>query len=225
MPPPPPPQPDYTPYPAQGGYTGPRPSKTMAGWALGLAIIPSVLSWLISIALAISVIRDSRDGLDHGQKMAKAALVIVGVWLVVAVVVIVALVTTSAERDETGRVTDGGRASVLALRVGDCLPEADLIGEQRTVELVTCSKPHQVEVFAVFDLEGEFTTAEEVGQLADAGCFDRFEAYVGVPPEQSSLNVYDLVPPTKTSFRQDPSVSCLLIADDPLTGTMKGSKR
>ena len=220
-----PPQPYFTPYPTQAGHAGPPPSKTTAGWALGLAIFPSVLSWFIAVALAIGVIRDARDGLDHGQRMAKAALLIVGAWILVVVVVIVAMVATSAERDGTGHVTDGGRASVLDLNVGDCIEEPKLTGDQRAVELVECGQPHRVEVFAVFDLDGEFTSAEEVGQSADAGCLERFEDYVGIPLEQSSLRAYDLVPPSETAFREDPSVSCLLFADDPVTGTMRGSSR
>jgi hypothetical protein len=214
----------YAAYPTQPGYHGPPPSKTMAGWALGLAIFPSVITWFISVALAISVIRDSRDGRDHGQRMAKAALIIVGVWVVVAVVVVVTLVATSAERDEAGRVTDGGRASVLDLRVGDCIAEDPSKGEIRTVELIECSQPHRTEVYAVFDLDGEFTTGDDVKQIADAGCYDRFKGYIGIGVAKTSLSVLDLVPLDAAGFRTDPNVTCLATAPEPLSGSMKGSR-
>jgi putative regulator of septum formation len=217
-------QPYYAAYPAQPGHHGPPPSKNMAGWALGLAMFPGLITWVISIAFASTVISRSKDGRDHGKGMAIAAFVIIGVWVVVGVVVIVALVATSADRDEAGHVTDGGRASVLDLRVGDCLPDTET-GKQTTVELVECDRPHKVEVFAVYDLGGSFTTVEEVGQLADVGCVDRFEAFVGIAYDDSTLDAADFIPPDEHTFNKDPGVTCLLVSDEPVTGSLMGSKR
>jgi hypothetical protein len=237
QPPPPPqhpPQPYFTPYPKPSGYptyptrpdhTGPPPSKTLAGWSLGLAFIPSIVTWIISIVFACIVFSRSKDGRDHGKGMATAAFVIVGIWVLVAVVVIIALVATGAERDESGRVTDGGRASVLDLRVGDCLPDPGDTRELRTVDLIECSEPHRAEVYALFDLEGEYTTQDEVVNLAEAGCIDRFKAYVGVAAGRSALSIYYVLPLDETTFREDPGVSCIALAAEDLTSSLKGSKR
>ena len=54
----------------------------MARWALGLAIVPIILTWLVSAVLAGIVLARSSDGRDHGQGLAKAALAIVGIWVI-----------------------------------------------------------------------------------------------------------------------------------------------
>ena len=197
----------------------------MAGWSLGLAIIPTCLTWILAIVFACMVISRSKDGRDHGKKMSIAALVIVGAWVVIAIAVVALVAATGAERDESGRVTDGGRSSVLDLRVGDCIAEDLAKGEIFTVDLIECSQPHRTEVYAVFDLDGEFTTRDDVKLTADAGCYDRFKDYIGIGVSKTSLNVMDLVPLDAAGFRTDPSVTCLAIAPEPVTGSMKGSKR
>jgi hypothetical protein len=226
-PPPDPRQPPYGQPGAFGAYAydpGPA-SKTLAGWSLGLAIFPSCITWIISIVFASIVISRSKDGRDHGRKMSVAALVIVGVWVVIAIAVVAILAATDADRDEAGRVTDAGRASVLDLRVGDCLPDPGQTGTKRTVDLVECDQPHRAEVYALFDLEGEYTTEDEITHLAEAGCFDRFKDYVGVAPGRSALTIYYIRPLNAVTFRQDPGVSCIALAADQLTATLKGSKR
>ena len=154
--------PPYEPYPVSShpSYPAPSdrdrrlppPSKTQAGWALGLAIIPSVITWIVSVVFACSVISRSRDGRDHGKGMAVAALVIVGVWVAIAITVIAVLVATKAERDERGRVTDGGRSTIVGLHVGDCLPSPEANDEEQlAVQIVPCGEPHDAEVYANFD--------------------------------------------------------------------------
>jgi hypothetical protein len=226
-PPPDPGQPPYGQAPAFGAYgydTGP-PSKALAGWSLGLAIFPNCLTWILAIVFAGIVISRSKDGRDHGKKLSVAALIIVAVWVAIAIALTAVLVATGADRDETGRVTDGGRASALDLRVGDCLPDPGQTGRKQTVDLVECDQPHRAEVYAVFDLEGEYTTDDEVTHLAESGCFDRFKDYVGVAPGKSSLTVYYLRPLNAVTFKRDPGVSCIALAADQLTVTLKGSKR
>ncbi len=223
----PPPDPRQPHYGQPAGFGAPQQaqaSKTLAGWSLGLAIFPSCITWILSIIFACMVISRSKDGRDHGKKMSIAALIIVGAWVLVAIVVVAVLAATDAERDDSGRVTDGGRASVLDLRVGDCIAEDLAKGEIFTVDLIECSQPHRTEVYAVFDLDGEFTTTDEVKQIADAGCYDRFKAYIGIGVSKTSLNVMDLVPQDAAGFRTDPSVTCLAIAAEPITVSMKGSK-
>jgi hypothetical protein len=228
--------PPYEPYPVSSypSYPSPSdrdrqlppPSKTQAGWALGLAIIPSVITWIISVVFACSVISRSRDGRDHGKGMAVAALVIVGVWVAIAITVIAVLVATNAERDERGGVTDGGRATIVGLHVGDCLPAPEATDEEQlAVQVVPCGEPHDAEVYANFDLDGEWTTLDEVDQISGAGCVERFPDYVGIPPGESSLNVLYFIPINERSFNRDSAVVCILVAPEPLVASLEGSKR
>jgi hypothetical protein len=231
FPPPDPPRPAYGQQPygqppyGGGGYDPNRPSKAFAGWSLGLAIVPSCVTWIISIVFACIVISRSKDGREHGKKMAVAALIIIGVWILIGVAVVIIVSATDAERDDSGRVTDGGRSSVLDLRVGDCLPDPGSTGKVRSIDLVECDQPHRAEVYALFDLEGDYTTQDEVTNLAEAGCFDRFKAYVGVGPARSTLDILYLTPVDEFTFNQDPGVSCVAVATEDLTSTLKGSKR
>jgi hypothetical protein len=225
----PPPDPGQAPYgqpPAFGAYAydpGP-PSKALAGWSLGLAIFPNCITWTLAIVFACIVISRSKDGRDHGKGMSVAALIIVAVWVVIAIAVVAVVAATGADRDETGRVTDGGRASVFDLQVGDCLPGPGDTGRKQSVDLVECDQPHRAEVYALFDLEGEYTTEEEVTHLAESGCFDRFKDYIGVAPGKSSLTIYYIRPLNAATFHQDPGVSCIALAADQLTATLKGSR-
>ena len=206
-------------------HSGGPASKTMAGWSLGLAIFPSCLTWVIAVVFACIVLSRSKDGRDHGKGMSIAALIIVGVWVVIAIAVVAILAATGAQRDDSGRVTDGGRASVLDLRVGDCLPSPGEEGEKQTIDLVACEKPHRAEVFALFDLEGDYTTNKEIIHLAQAGCYDRFQAYVGISPRRSALQIYYVYPINQRTFEQDPGVSCIASSEESLTATVQGSKK
>jgi len=218
----------YPSYPAQADRNRhlPPPSKTLAGWSLGLAIFPSVITWIIAVAFACSVISDSKDGRDHGKGMAVAALVIVGAWVTIAVAIVAVVFATGADRDEGGRVTDGGRSTIVDLQAGDCLPAPDENDqEQLTVEVVPCGNPHDAEVFANFDLDGEWTNAAEVDRISGAGCVERFRDYVGTAQRRSTLELLYFRPVTELSFNTDSAVVCLLIAPEPVTATLKGSNR
>lgn len=216
----------YPKFPAQSDPQRhlPPPSKTMAGWSLGLAIFPSVITWLIAVALACSVISDSKDGRDNGKGMAVAALAIVGGWVAVAIAVVAVVFATGADRDESGRVTDGGRVGMTGLKVGDCVPEPSSAGQTFSVEVVPCTDPHRGEVFAVYDLDGEYTTQDEVNQTSDAGCLDRFKGYVGIHPRNSSLALQVYNPSSKASFDEDATVICFAFTDDPISTSLQGSK-
>ena len=205
-------------------WTGPPPKKTLAGWALGLAIVPSVITWIIAVVFAISTLRDTaRTGADHGKRLAIAALVIVGAWLALAAVVIAVLLATGAERDDDGQVTDSGLSLIVSLRTGDCLPAPSTSDdEQLTVRLSRCDQPHDAEVYATWQLSGDWTGRSAVDRTSEAGCAERFEGYVGVPLRRSALSVLYYVPLDEASFREDPTVVCVAIAPDQVTGSLQG---
>jgi hypothetical protein len=217
----------YPTFPAQSDRYRqlPPPSKTLAGWSLGLAIFPSVITWIIAVAFACTVISNSKDGREHGKGMAVAALIIVGAWVAVAIIVVAVVFATGAERDDSGRVTDGGRATIVDLHVGDCLQAPDESDQaQLTVQVVPCGNPHDAEVYANFDLD-EWTSADEVDRISEAGCLERFSEYVGVPARKSTLDVLYFVPTSEVSFNKDSAVVCILISPEPVNTSLEGSKR
>jgi hypothetical protein len=208
--------PDYPAFPttgAQPAYPAPAPRvprRTAANWALGLSIVPLGITLIAGVITAIVVLAGRDDGTDRGKGRAVAALVVAGGWVVVAVLVAVAIpLVADADRDDDGRLTAAGRSLVLDLAPGDCLPEPRSDGEAFVVEVVPCDQAHVGEVYATWDLEGEWTERQKVDQVATAGCLDRFADYVGLPLRRSDADVYFYQPMNQAQYREDPGVICI----------------
>jgi hypothetical protein len=217
------------------------PSQAMAGWALALTILSCIpLAIFVGTGLAIAVLVRSKEGRNYGTGKAIASLVIAGVWLLVGVALFVTGVVhglregTDAHRDDQGRVTERTDISVQNLREGDCLVDGALLGAcEDTIDAVTadvmpCSDEHHFEIFHVFDLSGDgYPGDATVSKLAYAGCFSAFEAFVGRPPERSTLQVYFYVPQKRTwSILGDRTVQCAIASAEGLvTGTLENSRR
>lgn len=87
----------------------------------------------------------------------------------------------------------GGGSSVLDLRVGDCLNDAELSGEVRDVPAVDCSDPHDSEVYFEFDAEGTgademYPDDDDLSAQADEGCAAAFSEFVGIEAAESRLS-------------------------------------
>ncbi len=109
------------------------------------------------------------------------------------------------------------QGNVYDLQPGTCFDDVAALteeggGEVGEVPVVDCDEPHDNEVFAVFDLDGEdFPGVEEVGRLADEGCLDRFEVYVGRDYDSSRFVSSHLVPTQQTwEASEDREVVCFL---------------
>jgi hypothetical protein len=127
--------------------------------------------------------------------------------------------------DATGGVTAPGELSAFEVRLGDCFMDdlsESFMSQVENIEAVPCDEPHRNEVYALFDLpDGEFPGEDEVVQLSEEGCFERFPDYVGTDPQESRLNVGYLFP-TQQSWdtRNDREVTCAV--SDP-AGDLKDS--
>ncbi|MCU0274963.1 MAG: septum formation family protein [Acidimicrobiales bacterium] len=125
----------------------------------------------------------------------------------------------------------GNNQSVMALEVGQCVDDfgSGTGSEVTEVPTVDCAQPHTYEVYATFDLEGdEYPGLDQVETLAGEGCYERFEAYVGLAYESSALDINYLYP-LEDEWNQavDREVVCFLFNLDgsPLTGSAEGSAR
>jgi hypothetical protein len=121
------------------------------------------------------------------------------------------------------------------LSPGDCFvgrpfPPKDAGGEKRTVLLVAavaCSKPHEKEVFAVFEhpakAGGDFPGEDAIAKVAQDGCAERFEGYVGQPFGESDLQVAVIAPgPVPWDKDNDRRIVCTLQEG---VKALKGSKK
>jgi hypothetical protein len=208
----------------------------MAGWALGLAAAPCCgLTSTVGIVLAIVVLARSRQGVDHGRRLAVAALVIGPIWVVLGVVAAVTGMfdlSSDASRDEAGKVAVRSEQSTMKLRSGDCFDElgegADDTEIAETVTAVPCAQPHQFQVFHEFDLTGDsYPTPDEISRVAEDTCSAEFRPFVGITYDASELEVSWLTPSFDTWDRLgDRSVDCLVgISDELITGTLENSRR
>jgi hypothetical protein len=130
-----------------------------------------------------------------------------------------------AERDDSGAVTEGGDESVFDIAVGDCLTDQSTSGEVSDVPVVPCDQPHSSEVFHTYqvpgdDFPGDFT------QITTEQCMPAFQEFVGVPSEQSALQVTTLEPTAETWEQGDRELVCIVV--DPagnVTGSLRGANR
>lgn len=119
--------------------------------------------------------------------------------------------------------------SVLDLEPGMCFDAAAQSTELNTVPTVDCAKPHDFEVFDVFDLPSTMTFEEAaIVAAAEEGCLARFEAYVGVDyyaPEAENLGLNTLTPVSEGWEAGDFEVVCLIepYSEDKLTGSVRNS--
>lgn len=221
-----------------------EPSKTMAGWAIFLAIVPCFfpVASLVSIGLAITVLVKSQDGRDHGKKRAIAALIIATLWIVAFIVMfatgVFAGLQKDAERDKSGQVTDTSEVSSLKIRVGDCFDHPDLAGldlesdeeatETTSVTAIPCPEPHDFEAYHAYDLpDGDYPGLSAVEMSAGTTCFKRFKSFVGIAYPKSDLEPYFLYP-TKQSWGllDDRTITCLIgEPGEKTTGTLGGTRR
>ncbi len=80
-------------------------------------------------------------------------------WAIGIAVAVGAFVFNSAmqaDRDDSGAIVAEGALDAFQMRVGDCFDDGTVFAEENnevdSVPGVPCSKPHDNEVYAVFDL-------------------------------------------------------------------------
>ena len=120
--------------------------------------------------------------------------------------------------------------NVFELAVGDCFDDGDLVlGEVEEigeVPLVECSEPHDNEVYAVVDVEGDmFPGDEAIRTEADDVCLTAFQGFVGLDYETSALDFGWLVPTAGSWDAGDRVVACFVYRMDlaKVSGTLEGS--
>jgi hypothetical protein len=124
-------------------------------------------------------------------------------------------------RDDSGSIVEEGELGAFRIRVGDCIG-SDVGGEIESVEGVPCEGPHQLEVYFAFNLpdgDGTYPGDAAVEELANEGCYDAFQPFVGEAYE-SSVYGFSTLTPTMGSWDglDDREVLCMLGNYD---GTMK----
>lgn len=163
---------------------------------------------------------------------AKGTGVLLRIVLGVAVVVVVGVIgyMVSAGRSSTGEINKAGDLAPSELRVGDCydLPEASADASASIGKTVAkpCTESHRYELYFQADMPaGDYPTDAAFSEWVTANCAAPFEAYVGTPYADSSLEVYWMYPDPKAWRTGDHLVQCAV--GDPngkvFTKSLKGS--
>ena len=145
-----------------------------------------------------------------------------------AVTVAICFGCAPAERNESGEIDVAGSVDAFTIRVGDCFDDRfNISDEVSDVPGVPCSERHDNEVFATFDLTSSDWPGDDwVTEVADEGCLERFQGYVGATYEESVLMITTLIP-SEGSWNQleDREVVCIAyhMELDKLTGSVRNT--
>ena len=205
--------------PPPPGYQ-PPPEQRTNGFAIASLVFGIISGILLAVIFGIIALVQIPKKNQKGKGMAVAGLVLAGLWTVLWVAVIIAVVVTSADRDSSGEITGAGEVSAFSLQVGDCLNGIEESESITSLPAVPCDQPHEAEVFGMFDLpEGDYPTEDELVAQADAGCANRMAMYAPEAMSDPTIGFFYIYP-LEQAWPADREVVCLAISSD---GTMTGS--
>lgn len=232
---------------AGGASAARNPSGTLAGIAIGLAVIgiippAAVAALVLGIVALVEIVR----GRARGTGLAVAAIAISLVWMGATAALVRSgawdrLVTaaSSAQQRDGIRASDGtisspSQVDTEQLREGDCFVDAGLAALARgetsqsvSVHAVPCPQAHDFEVYAVVTVTGAgYPGDAAIERQAQDACGARFAGFVGVPFDRSVLDVFFYTPTRATWSRlDDHSITCSISDGTLRTGTLRNARR
>jgi hypothetical protein len=135
--------------------------------------------------------------------------------------------SSDPERDEeTGELAESGDVGVFDLEVGDCLGEEISEGEVESLEAAPCSEPHSEEIFAALTIpDGDYPGQEALDAEVE-GCFEEFTEFVGMPYEESVLEINYMAPTEESWGQGDRELLCTVYDPEAeTTGTLQNANR
>jgi hypothetical protein len=137
--------------------------------------------------------------------------------------------------DQTDQARESGEATEIPpfkLREGDCINDAavkttsDQV-ETQSVVLLPCDEPHDIEVYALFEVPGDDYPGQAAIDRVARKCFPAFRDFVGTAYADSVFEIYYYFPTSRSwRFLDDRTVTCG--AGNPkkrVTGSLAGAKR
>ncbi|MDP6605112.1 MAG: septum formation family protein [Dehalococcoidia bacterium] len=136
---------------------------------------------------------------------------------------------TSGDAPPAGTTRPQARPIPVALlQPGDCFSLLAPLAQVREALVVDCVEPHDAELFFTARIEGDRYPGENaVATFAQQQCLGAFEAYVGVPYDDSAVYA-DFFPLTAATWATgDHEVRCVLFFPEsgPITGSLRGARR
>jgi hypothetical protein len=117
---------------------------------------------------------------------------------------------------------------IALLEAGDCFTLLAPLAQVREALVVDCVEPHDAELFFTAKIEGDRYPGESgVAAFAQQQCLGAFEAYVGIPYDDSAVYA-DFFPLTAAAWATgDHEVRCVLFFPEsgPITGSLRNARR
>ncbi|BFU48028.1 septum formation family protein [Krasilnikovia sp. MM14-A1004] len=188
----------------------------LSGASLGTALVAdrlrpgvavAVLGGLVvSAVLGIVALVQLRSRHQRGRGPALGGLIVSGCCVAI-------IANTMSPADPPGTAADDGSLVEAArLEPGDCVERYIETGTVEHLPTVSCSTPHQAEVFAAFDLPfGPWPGEEVVQKQAGDRCTDELDSYATDPAD--SLDLVSLQPMVDFWPRHR-RVTCLAVERD-----------
>lgn len=132
-----------------------------------------------------------------------------------------------AKRDESGRPTETSVADAFKVKVGDCIAEPSGT-EVKDVSIIPCGQSHDLEAYAAKDIvAGSYPGQSEVEAQSEEYCGAEFATFVGLPFDESSLELTYFYPTDETWKANDREIVCLIggASGSATTGTLKGAAK
>ncbi|WP_020389061.1 DUF4190 domain-containing protein [Kribbella catacumbae] len=234
--PPYPGQPQYGPvqYPAAYGYGYGYPGTTLAK-TNGLAIAAMIcglgglvigISAPVGVGLGIAALVQIKRRGESGTAQAVVGIVVGGLITLFFGGLLAIGIAVGFSEDNYGGSSDPGRITYVdSLAVGECFDDG--FGHDE-VDRRDCSKPHDAELVSNVTLPaGPYPGDRRVEDQSRASCDLEFSKYVGNTVDKSELQSSYWYPDEDYWSNGDRLVVCAAYGpdDEPLTGSVKGSKR
>ncbi|MEV7973943.1 septum formation family protein [Cellulomonas sp. NPDC089187] len=128
------------------------------------------------------------------------------------------------EVDEVVETAEPTDTDVMDLKVGDCMDDSIADGEEVfSAGTIPCDQPHTREIYAEMELTNVTQLADVEGSDLETFCVNEFATFVGTAYEDSILNATTLKPTTSSWAFGNRTAQCIVISDEPVTGTLAGS--
>ncbi|MEI2276990.1 septum formation family protein [Paenarthrobacter ilicis] len=132
-----------------------------------------------------------------------------------------------AKRDDTGKPTETSVADAFKVKVGDCIAEPSGT-EVKDVSVIPCEQNHDLEAYAAKNIVADdYPGQEEVAKQSEDFCGTEFATFVGVPFDQSTLELTYFYPTSETWKAKDREIVCLIggASGTSTAGTLKGAAK
>lgn len=215
------------------GYPGMLPARTnglaVAAMVTGLSSILFGVTAPVAVVLGIVALVQLRKSREKGLAQAVVGVVVGGVVMLFwGVILALALLVGEDSGAFGGPDLPAPTASSVIiddLSVGECFDETD---DEAMVDRRPCTGPHDGELFGKIDLPaGAFPGDDESADRSEGACEKVYAGYVGIPIDDSELNMASWSPDKAAWNDGDRRALCAVYGpgDDKVTGTLKGSRR